>query len=125
MTPIGWMAIGLAVVIGLGLGSFLCKRFPNLFGADKKIQKVIKDPHLLVEKLKAHGKFYSDGKEFDIQVGIDKETGKEIVVVEEIKSKKAGEIKKKVEKEAKKKVKKKKIAFTGKDPGKRKKGVKK
>ena len=122
MTPIDWMAIGLATIIGLGLGSFLHKRFPNLFGKDRKMQKIIKDPHLLVEKLKSHGKIYDDGKEIKIEVGIDSKTGKEIVVIEEIKSKKAETIKKELKKDKpKKKVKKKKIAFTGREPGKRKK----
>ena len=107
MTPIGWMAIGLAVIIGLGLGSFLHKRFPNLFGRNRKMKKILKDPHILVEKLKSHGKIYDDGKELDIKVGIDNKTGKEIVVVEEKVTKKAREIQKKIEKtQTKKKIKK-------------------
>ena len=98
MTPIGWMAIGLAVIIGLGLGSFLHKRFPNLFGRNRKMKKILKDPHLLVEKLKSHGKIYDDGKELDIKVGVDNETGKEVVVVEEKATKKAEAIKKDLKK---------------------------
>ena len=78
MTPLGWMAIALAVIVGIGLGSLLFKRFPNLLNKflsnNKKIKEVINDPHLLVEKLKANGKFYDDGKKFDIKVGVDKET---------------------------------------------------
>jgi len=98
MTPIGWMAIALSIAVGVGIGSLLHKRFPNLFGKDRKMQKVIKDPHLLVEKLKAHGKIYDDGKELDIKVGLDSKTGKEVVVIEEIKSKRAKDMKKELKK---------------------------
>ncbi len=98
MTPTGYIIIAFCILIGVVLGSFFHKRFPNLFGKDRKMQKVIKDPHLLIEKLKAHGKIYDDGKELDIKIGTDKETGKEVVVIEEIKSKKARDIKKNLKK---------------------------
>ena len=98
MTPLGMIIIAFCILIGVVLGSFFHKRFPNLFSKDREMQKVIKNPHLLVEKLKSHGKIYDDGKELGIKVGIDKETGKEVVVIEEIKSKKAEAMKKNLKK---------------------------
>lgn len=109
MTPIGGLIIALCIFIGITLGCYLFKHFPNLFGRDKKMKQVLNNPHLLVEKLKESGKIYDMGKELDIKVGIDNETGKEVVVVEEKESKKAKEIQKKVEKDktkTKKKIKK-------------------
>ena len=76
----------------------LFKKFPNLFQDNNEINKVINDPHLLAEKLNANGKIIDDGNEVKIGVGIDKETGKEIVTVEEIKSKEAKTVQKSVEK---------------------------
>jgi len=117
MTPLGWFITVICVFVGVAVGYFLFKYFPNLFGTDKKINEVIKDPHLLAEKLKTHGNIYDMGKELDIEVGTDKETGKDAVMVKEKETKKAKEIQKKVEKEkvqTKKKLKK----------GKKKKGKK-
>lgn len=106
MTPIGWFAIAICILIGIALGYYFSKRFPNLLGKNRKVEKVLNDPHLLVEKLKANGKIYDDGKELDIKVGVDNETGKEVVVVEEKESGKAKKIQKKIEKKAENKIKK-------------------
>ena len=111
MTPIGWLAVVVSLILGYLLAVSLFKKFPNLFQDNKEINKVINNPHLLAEKLNANGKIYDDGNEVKIGVGIDKETGKEIVTVEEIKSKEAKKIQNKVEKSSsptKKKVKGKK-----------------
>ena len=111
MTTIGWFIIIFCLILGYLLAVVLFKKFPNLFQDNKKIDEVINDPHLLAEKLNANGKIFDDGNEVKIGVGIDKETGKEIVTVEEIKSKQAKIIQKKVEKNSsptKKKVKGKK-----------------
>ena len=85
MTPIGWFAVIVCLILGYLLAVFLFKKFPNLFQDRKEIDKVINDPHLLAEKLNANGKIFDDGNEVKIGVGVDKETGKEIVTVEEIK----------------------------------------
>lgn len=98
MTPMGWFIIIFCFIIGYFLAVFLFKKFPNLFQDNKKIDEVINNPHLLAKKLNANGKIFDDGNEVKIGVGIDKETGKEIVTVEEIKSKEAKTIQKKVEK---------------------------
>ncbi|KKK98370.1 hypothetical protein LCGC14_2643430 [marine sediment metagenome] len=111
MTPIGWLAVVVSLILGYLLAVYLFKKFPNLFQDNKEINKVINDPHLLAEKLNANGKIYDDGNEVKIGVGIDDKTGKEIVTVEEIKSKEAKKIQNKVEKSSsptKKKVKGKK-----------------
>lgn len=119
MTPIGWFITAICVFVGIVVGYILSKYFPNLV-KNKKIEEVIKDPHLLAEKLKAHreihekeldvrtGKMYDMGKELDIEVEEDKETGQDVVMVKETEVKKAKEIKKKVaEDKTKKKIKKK------------------
>lgn len=132
MTPLGWSVLVIILVIGVGLGLYLSKRYPNLLDKilnrsdEKKIKEVIENPHLLVEKLKSHGEIYDMGKKLDVKVGIDKETGKEVVVVEETEVKVPKEIKKKIEDAGKtKKVKKKeKIKFPYKKK-KYKKGAKK
>ena len=106
MTPLGIIIILLSILIGIPVGLFIFKRFPNLFNKfskDKKIQDVIKDPHLLVEKLKSSGKIYDDGKELDIKVGKDNQTGQDVVVIEEIKTKKAKQIQEKITEKAEKK----------------------
>jgi len=106
MTPLGWMIIIICIFAGIIIGYYIYKRFPNLFNKfskDKKMQEVLKNPHLLVEKLKSHGKIYDMGKELDIKVGEDSKTGQDVVVVEEIKSKKAKEIQKKTIGKAEKK----------------------
>ena len=108
MTPLGWFIIVICVFVGVAVGYFLFKYFPNLFGTDKKINEVIKDPHLLAEKLKAHGNIYDMGKELDIEVGTDKETGKDVVMVKEKEVKKAKQIQKKIEEKTKSKKKGKK-----------------
>ena len=100
MTPLGWIVIGACIFLGVVIGYILFKY------KDKKLRKVIKDPHLLVEKLKASGQIYDDGKELDIKVGIDDKTGKEVVIVEERESKKAKTTQKKLEKKTKKQIKK-------------------
>lgn len=118
MTPIGWLGIIVCILMGAGLGYYLSKKFPNLlgrFGRDGKMEKVLNDPHLLIEKLKSHGKIYEDrgdGRrvEIEIKLGEDSKTGKEVVVIEEKESRKgdgkAKKIQKKIEKN-KEKVKKK------------------
>ncbi len=123
MTLTGWLVIVIASFLGIAIGYFVFKYFPNFFGKDKKMQEVLKNPHLLVEKLKSQGEIYTVGEDgrknkLDIKVGTDKETGKEVVVVEEMEGpepKKSKEVKKKVA-EDKTQTKKKK---------KKKKGVKK
>ena len=102
MTPLGWVIIGICIVVGVVAGNFFFKKFPKLlnkFSKDKKMEEVLNNPHLLVEKLKSSGKIYDMGKELDIKVGQDKETGQDIVVVEEKESKKARDIQKKVERD--------------------------
>ena len=106
MTPLGWLIIVIASFIGVAVGYFVFKYFPNLFTKNKKMEEVIQNPQLLVEKLKSHGKIYDGGKELDIKVGIDKETGQEVVVVEEKEVEKAKKIQKKIT-EDKTKIKKK------------------
>ena len=120
ITPLGWAVIIMSVFIGIVGGYFIFKRFPNLLGEDRKIKKVIKNPHLLVEKLKAHGEIYDnleDGRrvEIDFKVGLDDKTGKEVLIVErkepvkKLKEMKEKSTKKKIKpkKKVKKKVKKK------------------
>lgn len=112
MTPIGWIIIGVCIMVGVTVGNYIFKRFPKLlnrFTKDKKMQEVLKDPHLLVEKLKSSGKIYDMGKELDIKVGQDAKTGQDVIIVTEKESKRAKDIQKKVEKDktqTKKKIKK-------------------
>jgi len=115
MTPLGIIILIVDILIGIKIGLFLFKRYPNLFNKftkEKEINKVLNDPHLLVEKLKSQGKIYDMGKRLDIKVGKDNKTGQDVVVVEEIKSKKAEKIQEKItgkkEPKTKKKIKKKK-----------------
>ena len=115
MTPLGWIIILVGIFVGITIGYFIFKRFPNLFNKftkERGINKVLKDPHLLVEKLKSHGKIYDMGKKLDIKVGQDSKTGQDVVVVEEIESKKAEKIQEKItgkkEPKTKKEIKKKK-----------------
>ena len=87
ITLLGWSVIAISVLIGVVLGNFIHKKFPNLFKHDRKMKKIIKNPHLLMEKLKAHGKIYDQGKygervEMGLKVELDKESGKEILVIE-------------------------------------------
>ena len=89
MTPLGLAVIMLCICAGVILGKVFTNR------RERKMKKILEDPHLLVEKLKDSGKIYDDGKELDIKVGIDNKTGKEVVVVSEKESKKAREIHKK------------------------------
>ena len=99
MTPLGWTIILICVIVGFALAKYLFKKYPNLLDKDnKKMQEIINNPHLLVEKLKEHGKIYTEGKELNIQVGQDKETGQEVVVVEEMESKRAKQVEKKASK---------------------------
>lgn len=117
ITPLGWAIIVMSVLAGIGLGYFLNKRFPNLFSQDKKINEVINNPHLLVEKLKAQGKvydYYEDGqrKELNFRVGLN-DKGKEVVVIEALPRKSLKEAKKKLHKELKKSLKKKKTTKKG------------
>ncbi len=107
----GWFAVIVCLILGYLLAVYLLKKYPNLFQDNKEIDKVINDPHLLAEKLNANGKIFDDGNEVKIGVGFDKETGKEIVKVEEIKSKESKKVQKEVEKSSsptKKKIKGKK-----------------
>jgi len=110
MTPIGWTYLIIGIIAGAMFGAIFFKKFPNLLNNSKEreMRKIVKNPHLLVEKLKSHGKFYSEGKELDIKVGIDNETKKEIVIVEERETKKSKQIQektsnKKIQSKAKKK----------------------
>jgi len=99
MTPIGIIIILLSVLAGIPIGLFIFKRFPNLFNKFTKeggINKVLKNPHLLIEKLKSHGKIYDMGKRLEIKVGQDSKTGQDVVVVEERESKKAEKIQEKI-----------------------------
>ena len=106
MTPLGWIIIAICILIGITLGPFIFRRFPNLLNKDeKKIKEVLNNPHLLVEKLKASGKVYDGGEVLDIKVGKDSETGQDVVIVEEIKSTKAKKIQKKIIKKVEKKIK--------------------
>ena len=105
VTSLGWAIIVGSIFIGIVVGLLLSKH-----KKDKKIQKVIKDPHILAEKLKAHGTIYDMGKELDIEVGKDSE-GKDAVMIKEKESKKAQKTQKKVAEDktqTKKRVKKKK-----------------
>ncbi len=92
LTPLGWAVITMSVLIGSAGGYFVFKRFPNLFNNERKINKIIKDPNLLLEKLKANGKLYEEGEngkraEIDLKIGIDVNSGKEIIMMEKIESK--------------------------------------
>ncbi len=113
ITPLGWSVIGLSVIVGVAGGNFIYKRFPNIFNLDRKMKKIINNPHLLVEKLKSQGEVYDnleDGRrvEIDIRVDIDNKSGKEVLVFEKKEPvKKLKEIKDK--NKPKKKVKKKKV----------------
>lgn len=97
MTPVGWTYLIIGIIGGAMLGVILSKKFPNLLNnsREKEMRKIVESPHLLVEKLKSHGKIYSEGKELEIKVGIDNETRKEIVIVEERETKKSKQIQKK------------------------------
>ena len=108
MTPLGWIITGICIFMGVVVGKFLFKRFPNLLSKDKRMEKVLKDPHLLAEKLKEHGKIYDMGKELDIKVGVDKETDQDVVMIEEKEVAKPKASKKKIadKPKTKKKVKK-------------------
>ncbi len=114
MTPTGWLITVIASFSGIAIGYFAFRYFPNLFRKDEKMQEVLNDPHLLLEKLKSHGEIVDMGKKINLKVGTDPETGKEVVMVEEIEIKKQKEekkapvkektsIKKRGKKEAKKK----------------------
>jgi len=99
MTPLGWFVIILSIIIGVFLAKYLFKKYPNVFdNKEKRMRETLKDPHLLVEKLKEQGKIYDEGKELNIKVGRDEKTGKEVVVVEEIESKRAKQVQKKASK---------------------------
>ena len=132
MTPLGIIIILLCILAGIPIGLFISKRFPNLFNKftkERGINKVLKDPHLLVEKLKSHGKIYGMGKRLDIKVGQDSKTGQDVVVVEEIESKRAKEIQEKItgkkEPKTKKEMKKKYLKTLSKASKKKKKKEKK
>ncbi len=96
MTPLGIIITAICILVGLAIGCFIFKRLPNIFNKDKKIKEVIKNPELLLEKLKSHGKIYDTGKELDLRVGKDNETGQDVVIVEEKEVKRAREIQKKI-----------------------------
>ena len=113
LTPLGWAVIIMSALTGTVIGYFIFKRFPSISDYDKKINKIIKNPHLLLEKLKAHGKVYDgleDGRrqEIDFKIGLDKESGKEILIVERKEPVELKEIKKKVVEDKTKSKKKKK-----------------
>ena len=96
MTPLGIIIIVLSILAGLVIGHFISKFFPNLVSRNKKINKVIKNPRLLLEKLKSHGKIYDMGKELDLRIGKDSETGQDVVMVEEKKVERAKKIQKEI-----------------------------
>ena len=111
MTPLGWSILAISVLAGISIGYFIFRRFPNALSLDRKMRKVVKDPHILLEKLKSHGKIYDEGEEVDFKVGVDLDSGKEIIMVEK-KESKVKEIKKEIVrkipiKKVRKKVKKK------------------
>ena len=115
ITSLGWSVIAMSVFAGVVGGRFIYKKFPNLFSQDRKMKKIIKNPHLLMEKLQAQGKIYDhleDGRrvEIGLKVELDDKLGKEVLVLETKEPlKKLEEIKKEVSKKEtkiKKKVKK-------------------
>ncbi len=125
ITPLGWSIISVSALIGIIGGNLIYKKFPNLFNEDKKMKKIINDPHLLMEKIKETGKIYDhteDGRrvEIDLKVGIDDKTGKEVLVIEKKEPvKKLKEMKKE---DSKKKIKpKKKVKKKGNKKGTKKK----
>ena len=110
MTPIGWIILAICIFAGFTIGAWINKNYPNFFdkffsffNRDKRLKEVLNNPHLLVEKFKESGKIYDMGKELDIKVGKDSKTGQDIVVVEEIPSKKAKKIQKQITKKTEKK----------------------
>ncbi len=103
MTPLGIIIIVLCILVGLIIGKVISQFFPNLFSRDKKMREVMKDPYLLLEKLKAHGDIYDMGKKLELKVGKDSETGQDVVMVEEKEVKRAREIQKKIIEKPKKK----------------------
>ncbi len=109
ISPVGWATITISLLVGFLFGYILYKLFPQ----DRKLKKILNDPHLLVEKLKANGNVYDhfeDGrkKELNFRVGTNAE-GKEVVVMEALSRK---TIKKEV-KEKKVKTKSKKATKKG------------
>ena len=109
MTPLGIIMIVSGILAGLIVGYVIFRFFPNLFSKDKKINKVIKDPNLLLEKLQSNGKIYDMGKGLDFKIGKDSETGKDVVIVEEKDVKRAKEIQKKIAGQTQTKEKEKKV----------------
>lgn len=112
MTPLGWSIIAISVFVGISIGYFIFQRFPNLFNEDRKMKKVMKNPHLLMEKLQVHGKLYDQGKygekvEMVLKVELDEESGKEILVIERKENPNLEQIKKRLSKVKEKEVKKK------------------
>ena len=105
MTPLGIIIIISSILAGLIIGCVIFKFFPNLLSKNRKINKVIKNPNLLLEKLQSHGKIYDMGKELHLRVGKDSETGRDVVIVEEKKVERA----KKIQKEITEKIKKKEL----------------
>lgn len=112
MTPTGWITILVSVLAGILIGFIFSKRSSkkNIGITDKRLLKVLNNPHLLVEKLKSNGEIYDiddDGykMKLGIKVGFDHNTGKEVVVIEE--QKLTEEDKKKIEEDRTKKEKEK------------------
>ena len=118
MTPFGWFLIITSVLVGSVMGYAVFNRFPNLLNTkkEKEVNRIVNNPHLLVEKLNANGKMFEEGKggmraEINFKVGVG-EKGQETVEMEKIETKKEprkqSKKKEKVTKEkTKKKVKKK------------------
>ncbi len=103
MTPLGWIIIAISILIGITLGPYIFRHFPNFLNKDeKKIKEILNNPHLLVEKLKSGGEIYDEGNKMDIKVGKDSETGQDVVIIEEIKSTRAKKIQKEISKKEKK-----------------------
>jgi hypothetical protein len=78
-----FLLIGITILIWV-IAFFLIKKALKQHKEEKQINKVLSDPHLLLEKLTENGKIIDDGKEVNFE--IVKENGKEIVKEKERKT---------------------------------------
>lgn len=106
MNEVGALVIFLSIIGGLAIGYFFAFKFK---GFDRKRDKVLNNPTLLVEKLQNCVDETSGGcaKKLIYNVEVDPKTGKEIVTEKEEKIPQNKRIEKKIEKQNKKAVKKK------------------